>query len=147
LDAITGCILPRVLVVDDNSVHRVLLQEIVTDLGGRVHQARDGHEAVEFGGLIPFDLILMDLAMPGVSGEEATQALRARGVECPIFAMTAHVPQRYHGAFPRYGFDGLIEKPFSMGPIVSALQVARAFAADGDHSFAVQPLRFGDGGG
>jgi hypothetical protein len=61
--------------------------------------------------------------------------------------MTAHVPRRYHGAFPRFGFDGLIEKPFSIAPLASALQLARAFAANAIDSFTVQPLRFGDGGG
>jgi CheY-like chemotaxis protein len=135
----------RILVVDDNPVHRLLLQEIISDLGACVHLARDGYEAVEFGGLIPFDLILMDLAMRSMNGEQATQALRSLGVECPIMAVTADRPPYYRSELTRYGFDGLIEKPFSMKTIASTLQAARSFAESRRNGLAVRPLRFDAG--
>jgi CheY-like chemotaxis protein len=136
----------RVLVVDDNRVHRQLLHEVLTELDANVHLASNGEEAVEFGGVIDFDLILMDLAMQGTSGEVATSALRARGVQCLIIAVTAHVPPRYRGEFPRHGFDGLIEKPFSARTIASTLQIAGAFAESGGDRSTVRALRLGVSG-
>jgi CheY-like chemotaxis protein len=131
----------RVLVVEDHEVHRVLLQDMIGVLGGRVHLACDGEEAVQIGGRIPFDLILMDLALPRMDGEAATLMLRALGVECPIIAVTAHVPWRRRSDFARYGFDGLIEKPISVGMIASTLQAARTFAADRGSRLSAGTLR------
>jgi CheY-like chemotaxis protein len=85
----------------------------------------------------------MDLAMRGMSGEQTTQVLRFLGVQCPIIAVSADLQRHYRNELPRYGFDGLIEKPFVMKTIASTLEAARAFAEKRREGLSVKPLRFG----
>jgi CheY-like chemotaxis protein len=129
----TALELINVLIVDDDAISRTLLQDIVGVLGGRIHLACDGQEALQVAARIHFDLVLMDLAMPRMDGEAATRSLRSLGVRCPIIAVTAYAPWRHASERAQYGFDGLIEKPISIAAIASALETARsrAFGAAG----------------
>src|SRR6478736_6661450 len=61
----------RVLVVDDNFVNRELARTVLEHMGAEVAEAGDGRGALEAAALEPFDCILMDLRMPGLSGIDA----------------------------------------------------------------------------
>lgn len=91
----------RVLVVDDVAENREILSYYLTKAGYQVVTADDGFAAVEGlvggaamrRGALPqagFDLVLMDMSMPRVSGYEAVPRLRASGYRTPIVAVTAH---------------------------------------------------------
>jgi hypothetical protein len=70
---------PLALVVDDHEVNRRVLDQILSALGLRVELAADGEAALAAAGARVFDVILMDVNMPGLDGLDATRRLRAQG--------------------------------------------------------------------
>lgn len=104
----------RVLVVDDNETNRIVLQEMLESQGAGVEVAPDGQRAVAMARDTRFDVILMDISMPGMDGLETLQRLRAgaaRNRLTPVLAVTAHVLEQEHRRFRDAGFDGVITKP------------------------------------
>ena len=90
----------HVLVADDNGLSRELLQEMLVDLGCSVDVAKDGNEAVEKARAVVYDLVLLDIQMPGLDGLAAARAIRAlpEHGHTPIVALTANalVDDRQH---------------------------------------------------
>ena len=81
----------KILLVEDNEDMRFLTKRSLQANGGDVTIARSGEQAIAMCGRDGvFDVILMDLSMPGMSGLEATQTLRRAGLATPIVAYTAH---------------------------------------------------------
>ena len=105
-----------ILVADDNATNRTVIQLFLEMAGHQSSFATNGAEAValfEDGG---FDMVLMDISMPVMDGEEAT--LRIREIEAaraarrtPIIAVTAHVMPLALQHFVARGFDGYVPKP------------------------------------
>ena len=112
----------RVLVVDDNPVNRELVRTVLEHLGAEIGEAAGGLAAVEAAAIQPFDCILMDLRMPGLSGEEALHEIRdAAGPnqDVPILAFTADADLSRLGV--DHGFDGLVSKPISAIELIEAV--------------------------
>ena len=80
------------LVADDNGLSRELLKEMLVDLGCSVDVAQDGHEAVAKARAVVYDLVLLDIQMPGLDGLGAARAIRAlpEHGHTPIVALTAN---------------------------------------------------------
>jgi len=112
----------RVLVVDDNAVNRELARTVLEQMGAEVAEADGGRAAIESAAVAPFDCILMDLRMPGVSGIEALGEIRDRpgpNQEAPILAFTADADLGLLGV--DHGFDGLVSKPIMAADLVDAV--------------------------
>ncbi len=109
----------RVLVVDDGADNRRLLSLFLSKAGAEVEFASDGYEAIEAAQLTAFDVILMDLQMPGMDGLEATGRLRELGVRTPIVAMTAHVMAGYRERCLAAGCDAYLTKPVEREALVA----------------------------
>ncbi|MCB0318699.1 MAG: PAS domain S-box protein, partial [Bdellovibrionales bacterium] len=105
----------RVLLAEDNAVNRKLAVTILEKAGFEVSVAKNGQEAVELAETDTFDLILMDIQMPIMSGEEATKALREKeistGLKIPIIALTAHAMEGDREKYLNLGMDGYVSKP------------------------------------
>ena len=104
----------RVLAVDDNPINLLLTVTLLQEQGVIVTQATDGEEAVARALDGDFDLILMDIQMPGVSGVEATRRIRAaeeEGARTPIIAVTAHALPGEQENFLQAGMDDCLIKP------------------------------------
>ena len=104
----------RVLVVDDTAVNRELVKLMLQPLGFEVEEASGGAEGVKAAVSQAYDLILMDVRMPGVDGMEATRVIRAtsklnRGI--PILALTADVQPENAQACRAAGMDDVLAKP------------------------------------
>ena len=86
---------------------------LLTEAGLSVRTAQDGMEAIELARQMPFDLILMDMQMPGVNGEDATRAIRAGSVNArtPVLAMTANVFDEDRRRCLAAGMNGHLGKP------------------------------------
>jgi len=101
----------RVLVAEDVEGSQILMKLMLTKLGVEVVIAEDGNQALQKALSQSFDLILMDMQMPHVNGYEATAALRQRGYETPIVALTAHAMKGDDQECLEAGCDGYLTKP------------------------------------
>jgi PAS domain S-box-containing protein len=121
----------RLLVVEDNATNRLIATKLLEQLGASVQTAADGYLGVEAAAVGGFDLILMDVQMPGIDGLEAARRIRALGGACaatPIVALTANVLSHQRRAYLDAGMDGVVGKPIS--PAVLLTEIARAIAPD-----------------
>lgn len=114
----------RVLVADDNPANRVLLRTILQAFGAEVAEACDGGEAVELADGGGFDLILMDLRMPGLDGVSAARQIHAAGSErpTPILAFSADRDPVLDTAL----FCGAVPKPIEPETLLAAMVRAMA---------------------
>ncbi|HHS12334.1 MAG TPA: PAS domain S-box protein [bacterium] len=105
----------QILLAEDNEINRNLAEALLKKRGWTVRAAADGEEAVILWRKYSFDLILMDVQMPGMDGYEATQMIRREeeslGVHTPIVAMTAHVMKGDRERCLESGMDDYISKP------------------------------------
>lgn len=105
----------QILLVEDNLVNQRLAVRLLEKQGHQVIVANNGREAIAALEQERFDLVLMDIQMPEMSGLEATAVIRAReqetGAHIPIVAMTAHAMQGDRERCLAAGMDGYISKP------------------------------------
>lgn len=105
----------RILLAEDNPVNQKLAVRILEKRGHSVVVASDGRQAIDAWEAQPFDLILMDVQMPGMGGFEATAVIRERekqtGKHIPIIAMTAHAMKGDRERCLEAGMDGYVPKP------------------------------------
>ena len=116
----------RVLLVEDNATNRLIATRMLEALGARVSTADDGVQGVA-AARAGFDLILMDIQMPGMDGVEAThriRALKGRAGAAPILAMTANALAHQQAAYLAAGMDGAIAKPLSPTALTRAVATA-----------------------
>lgn len=117
----------RVLVVDDNAVNCRILSVMLQRLGHEVNVVRDGADAIEAVLATPFDLVLMDVRMPGVDGLTATRRIRAvddlKPSRVPIVAVTADAMQGDAERCRAAGMDGYVTKPVTVAGLQSALDI------------------------
>jgi len=78
-----------IMVVDDDAPHRGLISEILTPLGFVVLEAQDANACLEAINNADVDLFLLDISMPGMNGWDLAQALRDKGIRCPIIMASA----------------------------------------------------------
>jgi two-component system, NarL family, sensor histidine kinase BarA len=138
----------RVLIVDDDPVNRKLVTAALQGAGSTVVEATDGAEAVRLSAAERFDIIFMDMHMPGMSGIEATAALRAtehRMHRTPVVALTADAGTARGKGYIAAGLDDCLLKPVDAQSLWSAVQkwVVQAPEASTRHAEG----RFGHGAG
>ena len=121
----------RVLVVEDDAALRRLLTMLLERENYYVVAVANGAEAVSTFAQYAFDLILMDIEMPGMDGYEATRRIRefeGAGPRTPIVAMTAHAIAGTEETCRAVGFDDYLTKPIDP----EALQLLLARVASGE---------------
>jgi CheY-like chemotaxis protein len=111
----------RVLLVEDNPINALLAKALLTREGCEVDHANDGSEAIAAVKVAAYDLILMDMRMPGLSGEDTARHLRAEGLRTPIVALTANAFDDDRQACLAAGMDDFLVKPLSPDALRAAL--------------------------
>ncbi|WP_271103958.1 response regulator [Pseudomonas tohonis] len=112
----------RVLLVDDDVRNIYALSALLDEVGLEVSAARDGLEAIECYQREPFDLILMDMAMPNMDGYTATRLLKdEHGCNIPIIALTAHAMKGDREKCITAGADDYLAKPVSRQELIDLL--------------------------
>lgn len=122
----TGTSQPRVLVVEDHAVNRMLATRLLAKLGCEVEFAENGLIACERTSHQDYDLIFMDCQMPEMDGYEATRAIREReragNRRTPIIALTANAMSQDRERCLDAGMDDYITKPYSATDFERTLQ-------------------------
>jgi len=113
----------RVLLVEDNALNRQVAMEILAGAGLIVETADNGRQALEALNRADYDVVLMDIQMPAMGGDEATRLIRADGrfAALPIIAMTAHAVQGYREKCLALGMNDYVSKPIDPGQLFAVL--------------------------
>ncbi|MCX2681168.1 response regulator [Galbibacter sp. EGI 63066] len=102
----------RILVVEDNKINQVITKKMLAKEGVNCDVADNGYEAIELTKKNEYDLILMDIHMPGISGLKATEEIRKFNKDIPIIALTALTLDESTEDFFSSGCNDIITKPF-----------------------------------
>ena len=119
----------RLLVAEDNEVNREVLAAMIATLGHEAQFANDGREALDVAAVQDFDLVLMDLHMPGMDGIQATRAIRALDgtrSRVSIAALTADAFDDTRERCIDAGMDDFLTKPVSVDALARLLASAAA---------------------
>lgn len=116
--------LKRVLVVEDNERNRKVVRIVLNAQGYEVLEATNADEALEILRTDTPDLILMDIGLPGMSGDELTRQIKAapQWANLPIIALTAHAMKGEREQFLDAGCDDYISKPIDTHVLVDLVQ-------------------------
>ncbi|HEG44734.1 MAG TPA: response regulator [Phycisphaerales bacterium] len=101
----------KVLIVDDDTTSRLLLDVVLKRVGLQVENVDSAGKALEIAAAEDFDLILMDLRMPDMSGFEAVDMFKKKEIAVPIIAVTAEVNETIESDCLEAGFDAYLPKP------------------------------------
>jgi signal transduction histidine kinase/ActR/RegA family two-component response regulator len=116
----------RVLVAEDNPVNQLVAARLLEKLGHAVQVVGDGRAALAALEGEQFDLVLMDVQMPGMDGLEATAELRRReegtGRRAPVIALTAHAMKGDRERCLAAGMDGYLSKPIEVAELRRVLE-------------------------
>jgi CheY-like chemotaxis protein len=115
----------RILVADDTHVTRVFVSKLLERCGHHVTTVTGGREAVAAATSDGFDLVLMDVHMPGMNGLQATEALRSVGFKAPVFALTATLANEDTSVCLAAGMDACLRKPLDLVEFAEQWQLVR----------------------
>jgi len=112
----------RILLVEDNSLNRLLAKTILTDYGATIIEAENGAIAVDLMRSEQFDIILMDVQMPVMDGIQATKIIRKEiNADIPIIALTANAIKGKLEQFLDNGMNDYIFKPYDEQKLVNPI--------------------------
>jgi DNA-binding response OmpR family regulator len=138
----------RLLVIEDEAPMRIALVETLKSEGYRVLSAADGPNGLELACTEPFDLVLLDVMMPGLDGFTVCRELRKRGKTFPVLMLTAkgQIDDRVEGLDS--GADDYLVKPFSLKELLARVRALlrrreREEEMDGEIAFAEVVIDFG----
>jgi len=105
--------IPSILLVEDMLMVQIVTTQLLASLHCAVDVASSGEEALKFFESNDYDIVLMDIGLPGMDGFEATRCLREteKGKRVPILAVTAHAVDEIKDQGHAFGMTELISKP------------------------------------
>ncbi len=135
----------RILLVEDNIVNQKVALGMLRKLGYPAQAASCGNEALDILQESEFDLVFMDIQMPGLGGLEATKKIRSgeagqENQEVPIIAMTAHATRQDRKNCLASGMNDYIPKPISSQLIHEAMRRVMALGEPDENPVAPQPF-------
>jgi PAS domain S-box-containing protein len=139
----------RVLVVDDEAMNRSIASVFLSRVGHDVVCVDTGAAAVDAAATVDFDVVLMDVRMPGMNGLEATRLIRAlpgpRG-EVRVIAVTAQAFAQQIAACRQAGMDGHVSKPFKQAELLAALENVTKTSTDTERAVVPPTVALADTG-
>jgi CheY-like chemotaxis protein len=117
----------RILIVDDDPSIRYMLSRILQDEGYEAVSAANGCEGLKIAAAQEVGLVLLDLKMPGMNGQETLHELALLRPGLPVIIMTAYPGQQSEG--PLAGFSALLQKPLDFPMLLEAIRKLLAQAA------------------
>jgi CheY-like chemotaxis protein len=110
----------RILIVDDDPSIRHMLGRVLRDEGYEAPAAASGGEALQMVAAQEVDLVLLDLKMPGMNGQETLKGLNLLRPGLPIIIMTAYPGQSLNGGL--HGVSSLLQKPLDFPILLEAIK-------------------------
>ncbi|MDY0090596.1 MAG: response regulator [Flavobacteriaceae bacterium] len=110
-----------VLIVEDNKINQMITKKMVENKGMRSEIIDNGEEAIEAVRNNQYDLVLMDVHLPGINGTEATEKIRKFNKSIPIIALTAISLNENREMLMSYGMNDVITKPFNPNNFYKAI--------------------------
>ena len=114
----------KILIVEDNKINQMITKKILNKMDLYCDVVDNGEAAVEQVKSTEYNIVLMDIHMPGISGLEATKIIRTFDKELTIFALTAVTLEDKMHEFGEAGFDDIISKPFKQEDFEKKLYAA-----------------------
>ncbi|QDU22383.1 response regulator [Urbifossiella limnaea] len=125
---------PLVLVIEDETPIRRFLRASLTEQGYRVEEATSGEEGIKKAAAQPPDLVILDLGLPGLDGQDVLRQLR-EWLTAPVIVLSARDQEQQKVEALDAGADDYLAKPFGMGELLArmrtALRHARPQTAEG----------------
>ncbi len=112
----------QILVADDDAPIREMIRTLLEDEGYEVSEASTGQEALDGLKAGKFDLMILDMRMPGMTGLDVLKQLREKQGELPVILMTAHGSPNIAIQASSLGVYGYITKPFEMDEVLNQIQ-------------------------
>lgn len=114
----------KMLVVEDNPINMELMLEILNAMGFVVHGEKDGKDAIKAAEKEIYDLIIMDIELPGMNGIEVKNAIKTNAAykNVPVIALTAYAMKGDRERFLGAGFDGYIPKPIDVSDFMKKME-------------------------
>ena len=113
-----------VLIVDDERSIRVSLRTILSNIGFEIIEAARGEEALSLVRTTPFDVVLLDINMPGIGGVEVCRMMRKESARLPIVMLTVQGNEDRKVEALDAGADDYITKPFQLRELIARLKAA-----------------------
>ena len=132
----------KVLVVEDDNAMAVALNDGFQYEGHEVTLARDGAQGLALASNDQFDIIILDVMLPKMSGLDVCRQLRSNGNQIPIIMLTARGQEIDKVLGLKIGADDYVTKPFSFMELAARVEAVLRRASK--HSESVDVLRFGD---
>ncbi|MDP4537254.1 ATP-binding protein [Alkalimonas collagenimarina] len=130
----------HILVAEDNPDNQLLLSILLQQVNATYVMVENGHQAVEQVLSADFDLIFMDMQMPEMGGEEATELIRHAGIQTPIIAVTANVMSEDIERYKRSGCQSVLSKPINQQQFLTVVKSFRTELSTEDHLQLEQKL-------
>jgi PAS domain S-box-containing protein len=126
----------KILVAEDSAMNRIYAEQLLKDMGHTVVLVEDGRLAVQALSREHFDLVLMDIRMPNLDGQEALRIIRQNpptGTDpsIPVIALTAYALKEDRKRLLELGFDGHLAKPIdvqALGQVVASIEKRKPLA-------------------
>ena len=114
----------RILIVDDDPSVREVLQEIVTTYGYEAVVTGSARDAVSILAKERVSLVLLDLAMPDITGDQFLDFIRKKGFKTPVVVVSAHVDEEREKHLREAGISGIVHKPFEVAKVIDEMESA-----------------------
>lgn len=111
----------KILVVDDEDMMRITMSAILSDIGGEVKEAADGYQAIELVKKHKFNIIFMDIKMPGINGVDTYLEIKKINPTAAVIMMTAYSVKDLIEKAINHGAYAVVYKPFDIPKIIEII--------------------------
>ena len=120
--------MPTILIVDDDAAVRGILLDLLSE-NYECNTASTAEQALQYLEIEDYDVVLTDLAMPGLTGIELLKRVKVKELNTPVILISGKAQEEDHESLMKLGAFAYLKKPFSLDEIESAVQ--RAVAQNG----------------
>jgi DNA-binding response OmpR family regulator len=119
----------KILIVEDNNKFRITLRSLLKAPNYEIFDVETGEEGLQFAKSHSFDLLLVDLVLPGINGLDMLREMRDAGNKFSVILMSAYLTDGIRNKAQEYGVNEFLEKPFEIAELTKIID--NLFPAEG----------------